>query len=90
MKRASRVVKGVQSRLQAHVKKVSRGCQESGKWCQNISRGCQEGVKRVPRTHSLSEPGLLVKRFNVLRGCLNYVKSCEEGVKGMSRRRQEL
>ena len=32
VKRVSRVVKGVQSRLQAHVKKVSRGCQESGKW----------------------------------------------------------
>ena len=38
-------------------------------------------VMRVSRTQSLSEPGLLVKRFNVLRGCLKYVKSCEEGVK---------
>ena len=55
-----------------------------------MSRRCQEGVKRVSRTLSLSEPGLLVKRFNVLRGCLKYVKCCEEGVKGMSRRYQEL
>ena len=31
VKRVSRVVKRVQSRLQAHVKKQSRGCQGSGK-----------------------------------------------------------
>ena len=32
VKRVSRVAKRVQSSLQAHVKKVSRGCLESGKW----------------------------------------------------------
>ena len=40
VKRVSRVVKRVQSRLQAHVKKVSRGCCQVG--AERMSKICQE------------------------------------------------
>ena len=35
-------------------------------------------VMRVSRTQSLSEPGLLVKRFNVLRASERMPKICQE------------
>ena len=52
VKRVSRVVKRVQSWFQAHIKKQSRGCQESqmdvnreSKYVKRVPRGRQEGVK---------------------------------------------
>ena len=46
-----------------------------------MSRGHQEGIKRASRgcqgLRVCQEPGLLLKRCNVLRGCQKNVKTCE-------------
>ena len=82
VKRVSRVVKRVQSRLQAHVKNVSGGCQESVKWmrieAQNMSRGCHEGVKRVSRTQSLSRAWASCNSCQEVQCAERMSKICQE------------